>query len=277
MAYRDKIQQRWNIEDRRGRKSVIWGGLWLAGVVLVLAVWYFAWPEQAMQLRDGLQQTQIVQESDGNTIVDPAFSGEDSYELFVSKIVWSTNSLWKSEFKKMGKGYLEPKLVLFRGATQSACGWAVSQVWPHYCPIDKTIYIDETFFTILEQKFGAQWWDLAQAYVVAHEVWHHVQQQLWITNEVQRWDNQASVQLELQADCLAGIWIGVINEDWVLEENDLYEAIDAAEAVGDDSIQQKTQWSVNPETRTHGSSEQRKKWLYKGYTEKNFDACNTGI
>ena len=252
MAYRDKIQQRWNIEDRRGRKSVIWGGLWLAGVVLVLAVWYFAWPEQAMQLRDGLQQTQIVQESDGNTIVDPAFSGEDSYELFVSKIVWSTNSLWKSEFKKMGKGYLEPKLVLFRGATQSACGWAVSQVWPHYCPIDKTIYIDETFFTILEQKFGAQWWDLAQAYVVAHEVWHHVQQQLWITNEVQRWDNQASVQLELQADCLAGIWIGVINEDWVLEENDLYEAIDAAEAVGDDSIQQKTQWSVNPETRTHG-------------------------
>lgn len=274
MAKRDRILERWNIEDRRGRRVSLawWGGAWLVWLVLVLAVWYFAWPEQAMQLRNGLQQTQIVQE---NTVVDnSAFSGEDSYEIFVSKVVWSTNTLWTTELKKRGSVYQQPKLVLFRWATQSACGGAVSQVWPHYCPVDETIYIDETFFSELEQRYGAQWWDLAQAYVVAHEVWHHVQHQLWLTNQVQQWDNEASIELELQADCLAGVWIWVINEDWVLEENDLNEAIDAAEAVGDDSIQQKVQWSVNPETRTHGSSAQRKAALYKWYVQKNFEACS---
>jgi uncharacterized protein len=283
MAQRDKVQERWQVEDRRGGWQVgtVAGWVWLVGIVLVLAVWYFGGADQAIQLREWLQQnTQVVQQSDNTTDNNSSvFAGDDTYEVFVSKVIWSTNTLWKSVFKKSWYEYTEPKLVLFRWATQSACGGAQSQVWPHYCPMDETIYVDETFFTLLEKRFGAQWGDLAQAYVLAHEVGHHVQHQLWLTDRaeqrIQQWDNTASIALELQADCLAGIWVGTMNDKWILEENDLYEAIDAAEAVGDDSIQEKTAWYVQPETRTHGSSEQRKAWLSKWYTEKNFQACDT--
>lgn len=283
MAKRDKIQERWQVEDRRSGQFVrVAGGVSLVGIVLVLAVGYFAGPDQALQLWDGMQQsTEVVQQpsTNGGRTDDTSdvFAGEDTYELFTSKVLGSTNTLWQSAFKRSGYEYTEPKLVLFRWATQSACGSAISQVWPHYCPTDATIYLDETFFIELEQKFGAKWWDLAQAYVIAHEVGHHVQHQLWLTDraeqQIQQWHSEASIALELQADCLAGIRIGTMNDKGLLDQNDLYEAMDAAEAVGDDSIQERTAWYVQPETRTHGSSQQRKARLTKWYTQKSFQAC----
>lgn len=276
MAKWDKITEEWKVEDRRWTPMAAVGGISLVGIVVVLAVWYFIWPDQAIEVLTGLQEnTQIVQQQEQDNNSD--FTGKDNYEVFVSKVIWSTNTLWSSVFQTKWYTYKEPKVVLFRGATQSSCGGAVSQIWPHYCPIDQTIYIDETFFTTLEKQFGAKWGDLSQAYVLAHEVWHHVQHQLWLTDKAQQrreqWDSNASIALELQADCLAGVWIGAINDEWVLEENDLYEAIDAAEAVGDDNIQKKTAWYVQPETRTHGSSEQRKKRLFQWYTKKSLSAC----
>ena len=274
MANRDKIQERWRIEDRRWMSMGSIGGIGLVGVALILAVGYFSGPEQAIQVRQDLQEnTQIVQQQGQEN--NPAYDGEDAYELFTSQVIGSLNTLWKWGFKNSGVNYQEPTLVLFRGGTQSACGWAVSQVWPHYCPIDQTIYLDETFFEELTQRFGAQGGDLAQAYVLAHEVGHHVQQLLGITRQINQRDNEDSIKLELQADCLAWIWIGKINDQGILEDNDLYEAIDAAQAVGDDSIQEKTSGSVQPESRTHGSSEQRKERLMKGYTTQSFEACNT--
>lgn len=274
MANRDKIQERWRIEDRRWMSMGSVGGIGLVGVALILAVGYFSGPEQAIQVRQDLQEnTQMVQQQGQEN--NPAYDGEDAYELFTSQVIGSLNTLWKWGFKNSGVNYQEPTLVLFRGGTQSACGWAVSQVWPHYCPIDQTIYLDETFFEELTQRFGAQGGDLAQAYVLAHEVGHHVQQLLGITKQINQRDNEDSIKLELQADCLAWIWIGKINDQGILEDNDLYEAIDAAQAVGDDSIQEKTSGSVQPESRTHGSSEQRKERLMKGYTTQSFEACNT--
>lgn len=274
MALRDKINKRWRVDDRRGMPMMSWGGIGLVGIVLVLAIGYFWGPEQAIEVRDQLQQNApMVQQQNVNTW---EYEGEDAYEVFASTVLGSLNSLWKQEFQKNDTVYQEPTLVLFRWETQSACGWAVSQIGPHYCPLDTTIYLDETFFKELTQRFGAQGWDLAQAYVMAHEVGHHVQKLLWVTSNRGRWsDKDASIKTELQADCLAGIWIGAINEEGILEDNDLYEAIDAAQAVGDDSIQEKTTWTVQPESRTHGSSEQRKKRLMKWYTTQNFEACNT--
>ncbi len=275
MADRNKIQTRGKVEDRRWTQMIGGiGGVSLVGIVLVLAIGYFSGPEQAIQLRQDIQEnTQIIQQQGQEN--NSAYSGEDDYEIFTSKVIGSLNTLWQWYFQNSNLPYQEPTLVLFRWATQSACGWAVSQVWPHYCPLDQTIYLDETFFEELTNKFGAEWWDLAQAYVLAHEVGHHVQQLLWITDQINTKNNDNSIKLELQADCLAGIWIGTINQEGILDQDDLYEAIDAAQAVGDDSIQEKTSGSVQPESRTHGSSEQRKERLMKGYTTQSFEACNT--
>lgn len=274
MAKRDKITQRGRVDDRRWIPMVgnIWG-IGLVGIVLVLAIGYFSGPEQALQVRQELQNTPQI--SQQQTPTTGEFAWEDKYEIFASTVLWSLNNLWQWTFKKSSTSYKEPTLVLFRWATQSSCGWAISQIGPHYCPLDKTIYLDETFFEELQQRFWAKNGDLTQAYVIAHEVGHHVQNLLWITDRIQRWDNEDSIKLELQADCLAGIWLGAINDDNILEENDIYEAIDAAQAVGDDNIQKKSGSSVQPESRTHGSSAQRKQRLMKWYTEKNFNACNT--
>lgn len=274
MALRDKLTTRWRVEDRRWTQmvqSIGWVGL--IGIALVLAIGYFNGPEQALQVRQDLQeQAPIVQQQDNTPSV---YDGEDEYEVFASTVIGSLNSLWTQLFKKSGITYQDPTLVLFRWWTQSACGGAVSQVGPHYCPLDQTIYLDETFFEELTRRFGAQGGDLAQAYVLAHEVGHHVQQLLWITQQINQRDNEDSIKLELQADCLAWIWIGKINEQGILKPNDLYEAIDAAESVGDDHIQETTAGYTQPESRTHGSSEQRKERLMKGYTTQSFEQCNT--
>jgi predicted metalloprotease len=173
-------------------------------------------------------------------------------------------------------------LVLFRTATNSACGTATSQIGPHYCPLDSTIYLDETFFDELTNRLGATGGDVAEAYVIAHEVGHHVQNELGIMNRVQTQQqalpsqaNELSVQLELQADCFAGLWAHSIRDIGVFETNEIREAMDAAAAVGDDRIQERTQGYVNPENWTHGSSDQRVEWFNKGYQTGELSACNS--
>lgn len=185
-----------------------------------------------------LQQTQIT--TGNNSLQAEEFAGNDSYEVFASKVLGSANDTWRQVFADSGKNYREPKLVLFRSATQSACGLATSQVGPHYCPADETIYIDETFFSELTKRFGAKGGDVVEAYVIAHEVGHHVQNQLGLTEQVARSNNnEDSIRLELQADCFAGIRGYSIARLGVLENGEINGAIDAAEAVGDDRIQEK--------------------------------------
>ncbi len=276
-----KIKERGNVEDRRG--SRMWVAAWgigVTGLLVVLAIGMIGWQEPAMEVLNTLQQNQQTYQQ------EPAesweFAGEDEYEVFASTVLGSNDALWKNAFSQGGKKYSAPKLVLFRGGTQSACGWASSKMWPHYCPTDQTIYLDETFFDELTKQYGAKWWDVAEAYVIAHEVAHHIQNQLGISQKVQRLRrtdpnkvNQASVHLELQADCLAGIWAASIAGKWILEVNEISEAIDAAEAVGDDRIQEAAYWEIHPETWTHGSSADRKKWFNIGYKYSSFEKCDT--
>lgn len=280
MANWDKLKNRWNVEDRRGwwvAKTAWW--LTVTGLMLVLAVGYFGGQDQALQVLDTMQQTEITQ----NQSVDTSeFAWEDSYEVFSSTVLGSNNKLWERVFSGNNLSYNKPRLVLFREATVSWCGTATSAIWPHYCPADSTIYLDETFFDELTKKFWAQWWDVAEAYVIAHEVAHHVQNLLWISSEVQRirknqpdLANAASVKLELQADCLAWMWANSIDWEGVFEVDEINEAIDAAEAVWDDRIQEAAYWETHPETWTHGSSVDRKKWFSIGYENGDFAMCDT--
>ena len=202
---------------------------------------------------------------------------------FVSVILADTESTWHLEFKKLGLTYQEPKLVLFRDAVSSACGYAQSAMGPFYCPGDHKLYIDLAFYEDMKSKLGAPG-DFAQAYVIAHEVGHHVQTLLGTSAKVTQAQqgmskaqaNQLSVKLELQADCYAGIWGYYANiERQMLEEGDIEEALNAASAIGDDNLQQQAGGAVRPESFTHGSSKQRVSWFKRGFEQGKVEACNT--
>ena len=213
----------------------------------------------------------------------PEYAGVDEIEDFVSAILGSTETVWTDIFAQAGRTYQPAPLVLFTDFTQSACGGANAQIGPHYCPLDKTIYIDRGFYAELERRFGAQGGDFAEAYVVAHEVAHHVQNELGIMDSVrseQQSDpqnaNTYAIALELQADCLAGVWANYIfSLGDVLEPGDIQEALDAASSVGDDRIQEATTGQINPETWTHGSSQQRVQWFTQGYQTGDAGQCDT--
>jgi predicted metalloprotease len=274
MAYWDKLTGRGNIEDRRGQTAAIGGGLGVVGVVATLIYSFLSGaPIDVTQILSQLQASQSTQQN----LTNKDFEGADNYEVFASTVLWSTTDLWKNMFSQNNMTYLEPRLVLFRAATTSGCGIATSDVGPHYCPADKTIYLDETFFAELQQRFKAKGGDVAEAYVIAHEVGHHVQNELGIMDQIQQQgnSNELSVQLELQADCFAGIWANSVSELGVFQPGEINEAIDAASAVGDDRIQQSTQGQVSPETWTHGSSQQRVEWFTKGFDSGDPQACNT--
>lgn len=282
MADWNKLSGLGNVEDRRGAGPLIagGGGLGLVGVIIAIVFSFLGGgsPDLNSVLQQ-LQQTQGVQQETGKP---NEFEGLDSYEKFTAKVLGSNNVLWGNIFAENNLSYREPKLVLFRAATQSGCGLSTSQVGPHYCPIDNTIYIDETFFDELTTRFGAQGGDVAEAYVIAHEVAHHVQNELGTMDQVQLAQqnnpsraNELSIQLELQADCFAGVWAYSVANQGVFEQGEIKEAIDAAAAVGDDRIQQSTRGRTNPETWTHGSSEQRVEWFNKGFETGNPAECNT--
>ncbi|MDQ3076499.1 MAG: zinc metallopeptidase [bacterium] len=271
MALWDKLGSRGNVDDRRsmGPVGAIGGGLGLTGIVIAVLFSYLSGGD----VTDVLTQLPALQVQEQSTYNATDFEGADSYEVFASTVLGSNNDMWDKIFASNNSTYTPPILVLFRGSTQTGCGTADSSVGPFYCPLDEKIYLDETFFEELQTRFGAQGGDVAEAYVIAHEVGHHVQNLTGVLD--QRQSNEDSVRTELQADCYAGLWAYSIKGLGVFEQNEILEAIDAAAAVGDDRIQKSVTGRVNPETWTHGSSEQRVQWFNRGYETGTVSSCDT--
>ncbi len=210
-------------------------------------------------------------------------AGEDAMGIFVKKVLKDTEDVWNQEFQRFGKNYAEPQLVMFSGYTQTACGTGQSAMGPFYCPLDQKVYVDLKFYDELKRRFGADG-DFAQAYVIAHEVGHHVQTLLGISDKVmklkesmnERDSNRVQVMMELQADCLAGVWANLNNQlKQRLEDGDIQEGLNAARQIGDDMIQKRTQGHVVPDAFTHGSSEQRMHWFKKGFQSGEMSDCDT--
>lgn len=276
MAQWDKIGSRGRVSDRRGMGRT--GGIGLLGFGLVLAVAYFGGGEQAVQVYDVLQTVNQQQGPAGEQSKE--FEGEDAYEVFASQVLGVGNDLWTKELEQQGITYREPELVLFRGGTESACGGATSTIGPHYCPADETIYLDETFFDELQKRFGARGGDVAEAYVIAHEIGHHVQNVTGSMRDIRTAQarspqdaNEFSVTQELQADCFAGVWAHSLRGQGIFAPGEIEEAIDAAEAVGDDNIQHRTHGTIDEESWTHGSSQERKKAFVLGYNQGSYESC----
>jgi len=257
-----------NVEDQRssgGGRIAIGGGI--GGVILVVAYLLLGGDPQAL-INSQQQSSQVSQsrQVDSNAPRDDA-------SKFVAVVLADTEDAWHAVFRQMGREYEEPKLVLFSNQTRSGCGFASSASGPFYCPEDRRVYIDLAFYRELRDRFGAPG-DFAQAYVIAHEVGHHVQNLLGISNRVdaargrvsQAEFNKLSVRLELQADFLAGVWARYADRTkHIVEAGDIDEALRAATAIGDDTLQRHAQGYVVPDSFTHGTSEQRVRWFRKGY------------
>ncbi len=276
-----------NVEDRRGTGRAVAAGAGGLGIIGVLIALLFSGGSGADGAFGGIGDL-LTQMQGGSAPAQPTeqaaeFQGIDESEDFVRRVLGSTETVWSEVFAAAGQRYEPAILVLFDAPTPSACGGARSDVGPHYCPLDTTVYIDLSFFAELERRFGASSGDFAQAYVIAHEIGHHVQHELDIMDEVQRLQrsspseaNDLSVRLELQADCLAGVWANAIwQRENILEPGDIEEALSAAAAVGDDRIQAATTGRITPESWTHGSSEQRVRWFNEGYGSGDPNACDT--
>lgn len=222
--------------------------------------------------------------SDQESPLDPATDPDADLVQFLEDVLADVQGMWVGVFEQSDLTYQATNLVLFSGATQSGCGGAYAQSGPHYCPPDQLIYMDLDFLEELQVRFGATG-DTSQAYILSHEVAHHVQNLLGLIDEVERIRqtspddaNEASIALELQADCFAGVWLSTLRDGTsaaILETNDLEEAMNAASAVGDDNIQQQTTGRINQETWTHGSSEQRLQWLTRGFETGQPSSCDT--
>ena len=273
-----------NVEDRRGMRAAggrMGGGLGLGTIVIVLLISWVTGtnPLTLFQLAGGLSG------GGGSAPVEQGRTGaptDDPQAIFAARVLGSTEDAWSRVFQAAGERYQPPTLVLFDEAVQSACGTNSSAVGPFYCPADQKVYIDLTFFRQLDEQFGAPG-DFAQAYVVAHEVGHHIQTLTGISEKVnaarQRASevegNRLSVLQELQADCFAGVWANHASDRNLLQEGDVEEGLRAAAAIGDDVLQKRGQGRVSPESWTHGSSEQRVTWLRRGMSEGTVDACDT--
>lgn len=276
MARWDKISDIGNVVDRRG----VGGGLAFAGgggivaILITLALGYFGLQVPQSTVEEILAQVDSLQPTQLEESQQPVeFRGTDDYEVFTGKVLGSADNVWQQIFAQNNRSYEEPRLVLFRGVTQSACGIASSSVGPHYCPLDNTIYLDETFFDELSRRFGADTGDVAQAYVIAHEVGHHVQNLLGSLNSRTQSTREGAIALELQADCYAGIWAHTQAQNGIFEEGEINEALSAAAAVGDDNIQETIEGRVTPENWTHGSSEQRVNAFETGYQTGDPGQC----
>jgi len=277
-----------NVEDRRGARSPMGGGFRLGGgtlIVVLLGAWLFgASPMTLLQIflgSGGLSSgaPDASYQDSGAPPPDP----NDEGAQFVSVVLGDTEDTWTEIFASGGERYVPPKLVLFTGAVRSACGMAQAAMGPFYCPMDQKVYIDLAFYRELRDRFRAPG-DFAQAYVIAHEVGHHIQTLLGTSQKVhearqrigQEQGNQLSVRLELQADCYAGVWAHHAHRSrQLLEEGDVEEGLNAASAIGDDNIQRQTQGTVVPESFTHGSSEQRVLWFRRGLETGEMQSCDT--
>ncbi|MEO0433437.1 MAG: neutral zinc metallopeptidase [Cyanobacteria bacterium J06656_5] len=268
-----------NIEDRRGgTSSLVVGGGGLGALVLALVVTMLG-GDPSIVLDQVAQSPSQSQTSSQQT--SPA---EDELAEFTSIVLADTEDTWNQIFQEeIGQPYQEPALVLFSGSVQSGCGAAQSAMGPFYCPADQKVYIDLSFYNDLKSRHQAPG-DFAQAYVVAHEVGHHVQNILGISNQVRQLQsraskaeaNQLSVRLELQADCFAGVWANRADKARdILESGDIEEALNAASQIGDDRLQEQSRGFVVPESFTHGSSAQRVRWFRQGLATGNIEQCNT--
>ena len=269
-----------NIEDRRGQRS---GGRLLGGgigtiVIILVAVYFGVDPTFLLQ---GIQSTGGAVSS--GTAPSAEDLKNDPMADMIAVVMADTEDVWTTIFEQQGRQYREPTLVLFSGATRSACGLGQSAMGPFYCPADQKAYIDLSFYDDMRTRFKAPG-DFAQAYVLAHEIGHHVQNLLGISNQVRQMQqgrskvdaNELSVRLELQADCLAGVWANRADKARnILESGDVEEALNAASAIGDDRLQQQTEGRVVPESFTHGTSEQRQRWFRTGLASGNPDSCDT--
>ena len=271
-----------NVVDARGRGlPIVGGGIGMAVLALVV---YLMGGDPTVVLNGGGQGQPVPEAGAPANAGAPGAPAQDQMSQFVSVVLADTEDTWSAIFKqKFGRDYEDPKLVLFTGAVQSACGIAQSAMGPFYCPNDQAVYIDLAFYRELKDRFGAPG-DFAQAYVIAHEVGHHVQNLLGTSDKVraaqERSDkagaNALSVGLELQADCYAGVWgYHAQRARNILEPGDLDEALNAASAIGDDKLQKATRGYVVPESFTHGSSAQRQQWFRRGFESGSLDACDT--
>lgn len=274
-----------NVEDRRGMGGgrglpIGGGGLSIGGIAIALVVgWVFGInPLTLLGLMEGGGSAPTTQSGPA-----PAPPADDRQARFVSVVLASTEDVWTQAFQRAGATYQPPKLALFRGAVPTACGTGQSAMGPFYCPGDQKVYIDLEFFDTLHTKLGAPG-DFAQAYVIAHEVGHHVQQLLGVTEKVEAARRQGpsananamSVKLELQADCLAGLWANQSQQarQW-LEQGDVEEGLNAASQIGDDTLQRRSQGQIVPESFTHGSSAQRVEWFKRGMQSGKLADCDT--
>ena len=267
-----------NVEDQRGfgvKHGVIGGGI---GILLILAI-------GLLTGADPLSMLGAVMQESGSTDTSPPVltAAENQSADFVSVVLADTEDTWTAVFAKKGMVYTKPKLVLFKGSVDSACGSADTAVGPFYCPDDEKVYIDLDFYNELRDQYGAPG-DFAQAYVIAHEVGHHVQNLLGTSAKVEQLEEQSdettanrySVMLELQADCYAGVWAKQTdNTQHFLEPGDIEEAMNAASQIGDDTLQRESQGYVVPDSFTHGTSAQRMKWFNAGFTGGDIDSCDT--
>lgn len=283
-----------NVEDRRGDSGGGGGGggIRLGGgrgvglgtvAVALLAGWVFGInPLTVLGLLDGGGPVAVQPSPERPAARPPA---DDAQARFVSEVLHSTEVVWDDVFRDAGETYRKPKLVLFRGSYPTACGQGEAAMGPFYCPGDSKVYIDLSFYDTMRRQLGAPG-DFAQAYVIAHEVGHHVQNLMGISGKVdaQRGrisaaqQNALSVRLELQADCFAGLWAKRSQQrakGWRLDDGDIEEAMNAAAQIGDDTLQRKAGGTVRPETFTHGSSAQRMQWFRKGLDSGSVQACNT--
>lgn len=277
MRWRD-LRESENVEDQRGsgmpRRGIALGG---GGILLLLAV-AFLTGEDPMRLLEAIGGPSASVESEPGRMGAPT----DELGQFSAAVLGSTEDVWTEVFSERGQEYRKPTLVLFSGAVDSACGFASAAVGPFYCPLDSKVYLDLSFFAELDRRFGAPG-DFARAYVIAHEVGHHVQNLLGLSDKVRRAQqrdpgeaNALSVRVELQADCLAGVWANrAERRARLLEPGDLEEGLAAASAIGDDQLQRRAQGYTVPETWTHGSSEMRVRWLRRGMQNGRIEDCDT--
>ena len=263
-----------NIEDRRGMRMGLPVGGGIGGIVLLLLV----------SALTGTNPLDLINStgSEPSSVGTGGVSGDDPQAQFVSVILKDTEDTWNEVLREHGETYRPPVLVLFTDATQSACGVGQAEMGPFYCPRDQKVYLDLSFFRDLDTRFGAPG-DFAQAYVVAHEVGHHIQTLTGVTQRVdalrqqgsERQANAVSVRVELQADCYAGVWGHYAAQHQLLDPGDAEEGLRAAAAIGDDRLQRQSQGRVVPESFTHGSSQQRVEWLRRGLDSGKVEACNT--
>jgi predicted metalloprotease len=294
VKFRKPTQRSGDIIDRRGATGGRRGGMAIGagggGIAIIIAILFAVFGGGGGGgLEDILNQLQPATTAASETNpLDPATDPQAEMADFMSVVLDDNQALWADIFAQSGRQYQNAELVLFTGFTDSGCGGADSRMGPHYCPLDNRVYLDLEFFEQLAAQFGATG-DLAPAYVLSHEIGHHVQTLLGINEQVRQQQqqdpgqaNDLSVRMELQADCFAGVWASTVfvgqletGEDLALDPGEISEALEAAAAVGDDRIQETIQGRVDPESFTHGTSEQRQAWFQRGYDGGDPNSCDT--